>query len=61
MNESEIGDHLGKRVRLNYFTGGTPHAEGTLLGYYSEPTVIIETDDGRQIAWLAKITEPVEP
>lgn len=61
MNESEISHHLGKRVRLNYLTGEGPHAVGTLIGYYSEPTVIIETDDGRQIAWLAKITEPVEP
>jgi hypothetical protein len=60
MNGDQIKKHLGKRVRLNYLTGGDHHAEGTLVGYFSEPTVIIETDSGEQIAWLAKIAEAIE-
>ena len=60
MKADDIGLHLGKRVRLDYLTGGGAHAEGTLVGYYSEPTVIIETDDGKQIPWLLRATEPIE-
>lgn len=60
MMHEEIGEALGKRVRLNYLTGGEAHAEGTLIGYYAEPTVIIQTDDGRQIPWVLRAAEVVK-
>lgn len=50
---------LGKRARLNYATGGEPHAEGQVLGYSEVPMILIETDDGRQIWWRHDLTETV--
>jgi hypothetical protein len=58
MNREEVYENFGKQVRLTYLTGGV-HAEGTLICYAPEPTVIIETSDGRQISWLARIAEPI--
>lgn len=51
----------GVRVETFYGTGGVK-GYGKVIGYCDAPTVIIQTEDGKQYHWRADLTrEPVKP
>lgn len=61
MSRSRIDQFtVGKHVRAFYAAirdKGETRAEGMVIGYYSQPTVIIETPDGEHVAWAADLCE----
>lgn len=48
---------IGKRVQANWGANGGRRATGIVIGYRTEPTVIIEEADGTHLYWAASLTE----
>lgn len=46
----------GARVQLHYAHNFAPCAQGRIVAYSSEPQVFIQTDDGRDVWWMASLT-----
>ena len=52
--------HLS-RVVVTETAQGATHALGQMIAYQADPTVVIETGDGKQRSWLASLTRPATP
>lgn len=50
----------GTRVNAIYANGFGVHATGKVFAYTDEPTVVIETDDGERVSWIARLCTPVK-
>lgn len=50
----------GQRVEAHHASDSGVHAVGKVIAYTDAPTVVIETDDGRQVSWRADMTQAVE-
>ncbi len=49
---------FGKRVRARFGVGGyLPSGDGIIIAYTTEPTIIIQRDDGSQLQWVAHLVE----
>ena len=48
----------GTRVNANLANGFGVHATGKVFAYTDEPTVVIETDDGERVSWIARLCTP---
>ena len=49
------------RVVVTETAQGATHALGQMIAYQADPTVVIETGDGKQRSWLASLTRPATP
>lgn len=55
---SDLTHLLGTYVQLRT-AQADPHAEGEVVGIYTEPTVIVQTTHG-QVTWLARLVHETE-
>ncbi|WP_347418001.1 hypothetical protein [Microbacterium sp.] len=49
----------GTRVRAVFATGVGIYATGKVIAYTDEPTVVIETDRGDRVRWIARLCTPI--
>lgn len=49
----------GQRVEARNAAGDQIHAAGKVIAYLNAPSVIIRTDDGKEVTWLVSLTKPV--
>lgn len=45
----------GQRVTAGFASGGGAHAVGRVIAFTDRPTLLIETDDGRRVTWIADL------
>lgn len=50
----------GTRVNAIFGNGFGIHATGKVIAYTGDPTVVIETESGEQVLWIASLCTPVK-